>query len=179
MINRVLVICLFVAVGLLFGILAAQYAKEEFRASPVLCIITVFFFLAIFTGISQLVLLRLKTPEVTASIISPLQSDTWGWLIPRKDPTKAGYPLNKDRMTIGRDVKNDILLNDPSVSRVHVEVIKNIDGYLIKDQGSKNGLFVNNQRVEEHQLQEGDSITIGDIDFFYRSSKIEQKNELE
>jgi hypothetical protein len=175
--RKILINCLFVTLGCFLGVLVAQCLRDEFRSPPSVQIIAIFFFLAIAIGIAQIVNLKIDTPGVDIPTPSIHHGMTWGWLIPKNDIKSSGYPLNRERISLGRDVKCDILLNDESVSRIHVELIRVDDGYLIRDQNSRNGLFVNNQRVKEHLLQEGDAISIGDLDFFYRSSSSTKKED--
>lgn len=102
-----------------------------------------------------------KEADVANSIAS-IDSKIWGWLMPEDGAIKSGYPLSKDRFIIGRDVKCDILINDESISRQHAEIMKTERGYRITDMNSKNGVFVNNQRINQHFLQDADRIMIGD-----------------
>lgn len=171
-IRRVLINFIFIVMGCFFGILVAQFMKDNYHSSPALCIFAIILFLAIFIGVAQLLLPRVDriTEEIPDSI--HMRHDaTWGWLIPRNDTAKMRYPLTRDRTVIGRDIKNDILLNDESVSRSHVEIVRTEEGYIMRDMNSKNGLFINNQRVQEHVLCEGDAITIGDLDFLFSYSR--------
>jgi hypothetical protein len=173
--KKILINCLFVALGCFLGVLVAQYLRDELRSPPFIQIIAIFFFLAIAIGIAQIVNLKIETPGVAIPTPSIHHGTTWGWLVPRNDLKSSGYPLNKERISLGRDVKCDIMLNDESISRLHVELIRVDEGYLIRDQSSRNGLFINNQRISEQLLQEGDTISIGDLDFFYRSSIVTKK----
>jgi hypothetical protein len=66
------------------------------------------------------------------------------------------------RLRIGRDASNDIVLNDPSVSRNHAEL--NIQGntVFIRDIGSANGTFINGNRIYDiYQLSEFDIVKLG------------------
>ncbi len=92
----------------------------------------------------------------------------WAWLVPQGMGLKSGFPINKDIMTIGRDVSCDILLNNDLVSRKHAELTRITDGYLLRDLGSTNGIFINGQRVQEKFLNPGDMITIGELQFLFQ-----------
>jgi pSer/pThr/pTyr-binding forkhead associated (FHA) protein len=62
---------------------------------------------------------------------------------------------------IGRGTDSDVVLDDPATSRKHAH-IEFADGkYVLKDQGSANGTLVNDQRVTEKALADGDVIKIG------------------
>lgn len=72
------------------------------------------------------------------------------------------YPLGKESMSLGRDAGNDIVISwDPAVSRRHAVVSVQSGGYMIADQGSSNGTFVNGVRIIESALQAGDVVTVG------------------
>jgi two-component system alkaline phosphatase synthesis response regulator PhoP len=69
-------------------------------------------------------------------------------------------PLS-DRLTIGRDEANDIQLSDPSVSKHHA-VVRLLTGHpVIEDMGSRNGTFINDQRVRTGLLHDGDRLKLG------------------
>jgi hypothetical protein len=75
--------------------------------------------------------------------------------------------LAGERMTIGRSRDCEIVIDDPNVSRRHAEVRKTIDGWLIVDLGSTNGVKVNGRRVEEEILRPGDTITLGLVELSF------------
>ena len=65
-------------------------------------------------------------------------------------------------MTIGRAADQNILpLNDGGVSTKHCEIRAIQGGYQLVDTGSKNGTFVNDKRVKEKALANGDLIAFG------------------
>jgi predicted component of type VI protein secretion system len=72
--------------------------------------------------------------------------------------------LAGERMTIGRSRECELVIDDPNVSRRHAELRKTIDGWLVVDLGSTNGVKVNGRRVHEEVLRPGDSITLGLIE---------------
>ena len=72
------------------------------------------------------------------------------------------FELGNDRTTIGRSRQNDIVLDDQAVSRVHAIVTRDKKGtYRLSDQDSVNGTYLNEQRISEHVLEDGDFIQIG------------------
>ena len=72
-------------------------------------------------------------------------------------------PLEKTEITIGRDVKNDIVINDPEVSRHHARLLLRTNTYVIEDTGSTNGTFINNQRLTSPiPLKAGELIFLGE-----------------
>ena len=63
---------------------------------------------------------------------------------------------------IGRRATSDIVLDDSTVSRRHALVLERGSGYVIADDRSLNGVFVNGERVREAPLRHGDEVRIGD-----------------
>jgi hypothetical protein len=76
------------------------------------------------------------------------------------------YPLDRDRLTIGRAEDASISVNHNSVSRLHCEVHALGDGrYEIVDKGSSNGVRVNGVELKRSIIEEGDVIELGDVRF--------------
>ena len=90
-------------------------------------------------------------------------------------------PINKQKMTIGRDSANDISLDDELVSKTHasLEVMITDDNveYFIQDLNSTNHTFVNDEPVNLHKLRDGDMIRIGMIDFRFVSQSVDEVDE--
>jgi hypothetical protein len=71
----------------------------------------------------------------------------------RKGPLPGKvYDLAKSMLTLGRDVKNDIVINDAEVSRQHVRLVEQEGGYQVEDLASTNGAFINGQRLSAPTL---------------------------
>jgi ABC-type multidrug transport system ATPase subunit/ABC-type multidrug transport system permease subunit len=66
-----------------------------------------------------------------------------------------------DRLTIGRDEGNDVVLDDPNVSRFHAEVLRRDGQMEVRDLTSRNGTRVNGQPARRAALQTGSEIGIG------------------
>lgn len=81
------------------------------------------------------------------------------------------FPIFKDRMTVGRTEDNDIQLRASYVSRRHAVVQSEGGVTRIIDWDSKNGIYVNSERVSEHILSRGDIVTIGNARFRYEELK--------
>ncbi len=71
------------------------------------------------------------------------------------------YLLDEDVVSVGRDSRADIMLDDSTVSRAHAVFRRNGNVFSIADAGSLNGTYVNRNRVDEAVLNNGDEIMIG------------------
>lgn len=84
------------------------------------------------------------------------------------------YTLSKS-VVIGRQDKNDIVIKDPCISGIHAHIIVRDEGIFLKDLGSKNGTFVNGNRLDNNSkslLKDGDKIRTGQVEFlFVKGSK--------
>lgn len=85
-------------------------------------------------------------------------------LVLRTGPTPGKvYNLDKPELTIGRDLNNEIVINDSEVSRRHARLFLQGNNYVIEDLGSTNGTAVNGQRlVGPYVLRPGELITFGE-----------------
>ena len=98
-------------------------------------------------------------------------------LVMRSGPTVGKvYPLEKGELFIGRDLSNDIVINDPEISRRHARLINQGSGFMVEDLGSTNGTFVNGQRlVGPNVLRPGDVVTFGErLSLVFESSDYDQ-----
>ncbi len=84
-------------------------------------------------------------------------------LVIRSGGGRAGetYLLRGERVAIGRHPDAAIFLDDVTVSRNHAYVVREGDGWIIVDEGSLNGTFVNRRRKDRVLLNDGDEIQIG------------------
>ncbi len=70
-------------------------------------------------------------------------------------------PLTLGTHVIGRDPGCAVWVNSPVASRQHAELIFDARGLSVRDLGSRNGTFVNGQKIENTQLADGDEIRVG------------------
>ena len=75
--------------------------------------------------------------------------------------------LDRDPLSIGRSAECDIVIGTHSVSRRHATIRQSDGRFVIQDEGSLNGVFVNGERVDRRELEPGDSVTIGESQFRY------------
>ncbi len=84
------------------------------------------------------------------------------------------FTLNAELLPAGRDSSSRIRLTDTEASRRHAEFVRTADGYRVRDVGSANGTFVNNQSVRDALLQRGYHIQIGQTVLVYTLDRGEQ-----
>lgn len=76
---------------------------------------------------------------------------------------KQIVPLNQDVVKLGRHLDNDIVLHEDAISRFHAEVRLEDGRYVLYDQQSTSGTYVNNQRIEHCVLNSGDVVSLADL----------------
>ncbi len=92
-------------------------------------------------------------------------------LVIRAGGGRAGeiFPLENDRLTVGRRPDSDIFLDDVTVSRDHAILVRRGEDFYLDDCGSLNGTYVNRRRIESHHLSDGDELQIGKYKLAYLS----------
>ena len=80
----------------------------------------------------------------------------------RPDGASTSFTVDGRPLTIGRGPDNGLVLHDGRASRRHARIFSRAGALLLADLGSTNGSWVNDRRVEEMALGEGDRIRIGD-----------------
>ncbi len=71
------------------------------------------------------------------------------------------HPLRAPGLVVGRGTEADLRIDDPGVSRQHVEFLVNGDDLEVVDLGSTNGMLVNGSKVSRAVLHEGTEVKIG------------------
>ena len=94
------------------------------------------------------------------NVISNLPKGEGILLILKGAGVGARYLLDAAQTKLGRDMSNEIILDDITVSRSHALITKS-NGYRIKDLGSLNGSYVNAVAVKESAINAGDEVQIG------------------
>ncbi len=95
-------------------------------------------------------------------------------LIYYKDGFMRKFALDKPRLTIGRGEENDLRIDEPFVSRRHLE-IEVLDAHvLIRDLKSTNGTFLDGLPIETVRLKLGDSFSFKGLDFFLQEGHPEE-----
>ncbi len=91
-------------------------------------------------------------------------------------PATAGQPIplfpnnsGRTQLTVGRSRTNDIVLKKPSISRMHAIITDqpNMDGVVIDDPGSRNGIFVKGHKIDHAYIPPNAMVSFGQSEFFY------------
>ena len=86
----------------------------------------------------------------------------------------TAVPLKRDKFTIGRASECTLRAGSEAISRRHCLIARTDEGWSVQDLGSRNGTFVNDQRIEEETpLCEGDELRVGPLKF--RADRWERK----
>lgn len=111
---------------------------------------------------------QLPLPEVPR----PLQGRQKGRVDPSSpslrlvlQPGGLIFPVHSSEIILGRNGECDILLPRPDVSRRHCRIQKNLDGWVLTDLSSLNGVYVNDIPVKTTQLHQDDRVQIGGFMF--------------
>jgi hypothetical protein len=116
--------------------------------------------------------LALLSPEDRA-VIAEIQSSKGEKamiLIARGANKGSRFLITAEGATIGRSASSSIFLDDVTVSRTHATISKQGNSFLLKDEGSLNGTYINNISVTEHALVSGDEFQIGKFHLLFVGS---------
>jgi hypothetical protein len=93
-----------------------------------------------------------------------------GWFIPLEGRQSGELFQLRGRVTVGTSDDNDIVMQDsPSISGHHCEFVATQGGFKLNDLGSTNGTYVNDKRVNTHDLVDNDNVRLGKVHFKYKS----------
>jgi pSer/pThr/pTyr-binding forkhead associated (FHA) protein len=85
-----------------------------------------------------------------------------GVLVVRAGPQAGLKVLLADHLTrLGRHPDSDVFLDDITVSRRHCEIEHSNGGFVVRDVGSLNGTYLNQKRVEQAPIHNGDELQVG------------------
>ncbi len=89
-----------------------------------------------------------------------------------RGPAKgARFLINQGEVAIGRSTESPVFLDDVTVSRKHAVIESQGGVFTLRDLGSLNGTYLNNQSVSASQLVTGDEIQIGKFHMLFISKK--------
>jgi pSer/pThr/pTyr-binding forkhead associated (FHA) protein len=87
------------------------------------------------------------------------------FLKPLGNPGSVGVKLAQGQITLGRDPGCDIVFTEVSISRRHAEICIEGRSVHLRDLASRNGTFVNGQRITEANPRIGDQISFASVEF--------------
>jgi len=79
------------------------------------------------------------------------------------------FNLNRPQIVIGRSSKADIQIDQEAVSRNHCKIMNTGNAIMLRDMGSTNGTYVNDEMIDEYVLRDGDFIKVGRCIFKFLS----------
>lgn len=85
------------------------------------------------------------------------------------DGEERRFHLTRDRVVLGRDRQCDLRVALPSVSVRHCEIVTGAGQARLKDLGSETGTFHNGARIEQAELADDDTVTVGSVTFVVRT----------
>jgi hypothetical protein len=92
-------------------------------------------------------------------------------LVIRSGGGRAGesFPVEGERITVGRRPDSDIFLDDVTVSRDHALLIRRGSEWFLDDCGSLNGTYVNRRRIDSQKLADRDELQVGKYKLTFRA----------
>jgi len=87
--------------------------------------------------------------------------------------------LDKDRISVGREAHNHIVVDDPAVAGEHAQIIPVGNDHILEDLRTATGTIVNGNRVDRHILQHGDVIELGGFYLRYLNPRVSGTVDLE
>ena len=87
------------------------------------------------------------------------------------------FPLDKERIILGRKPENDIQVDNLAVSGQHAAIITILNDSFLEDLDSTNGTYVNGKLVKKHALKNGDVITIGKHELKYVNDEASDEDD--
>ena len=110
---------------------------------------------------------------------SPKDAGTYFRLVTLTGATKGeAFVLLGNRIVIGRGEKADVRINDAKASREHCEITKVGDSWVATDLGSQNGVLINDKKITQQALSEGDKLIVGQTVFKFAKVEVSSKNKV-
>jgi hypothetical protein len=89
------------------------------------------------------------------------------------------FPLDRSVINIGRNPENQIVLEDPRISRNHAQIRSVREHYVVFDLNSSGGTLVNGKRISQHTLMPGDVISLAGFPLIYGEDAVSQPDGAE
>ena len=113
---------------------------------------------------------RTSLNAADAAAVDALPAGSALLVVQRGPGAGSRYLLDSDLSTVGRHPESDIFLDDITVSRRHVEFRREGENFRVHDVGSLNGTYLNGDRVDDAELQNGDEVRIGKFRLMFFAS---------
>ena len=107
---------------------------------------------------------------VDAAAVDALPAGHALLVVQRGPGSGSRFLLDSDLVNAGRHPDSEIFLDDVTVSRRHAEFRRSGAGYTVSDVGSLNGTYVNRDRIDSVELNDGDEVQIGKYRLVFFSS---------
>jgi hypothetical protein len=104
------------------------------------------------------------TKRIDVERVKPVAMPTVSLEVLNGDQAGRRFVLKRGMASIGRGLENDVVIEDPSVSRHHAQIKHRHGQFCLFDLDSTNGTRLNGLPVAESVLGNGDRITLGDVD---------------
>jgi hypothetical protein len=93
-----------------------------------------------------------------------------GWIVPLNGPNQfQTFKLQAGATKIGTGGPAHVVVNDGFMSTEHCQIVMSPAGFVLVDGGSTNGTYVNERKVDKHELVDNDVITMGKTSFRFKS----------
>jgi pSer/pThr/pTyr-binding forkhead associated (FHA) protein len=115
---------------------------------------------------------RTSLNAADAAAVDALPAGSALLVVQRGPGAGSRYLLDTDLSTVGRHPESDIFLDDITVSRRHVEFRRDDGTFRVHDVGSLNGTYLNGDRVDDAELQNGDEVRIGKFRLIFFASDV-------
>ncbi len=115
---------------------------------------------------------RTSLNAADAAAVDALPAGSALLVVQRGPGAGSRYLLDTELSTVGRHPESDIFLDDITVSRRHVEFRREDENFRVHDVGSLNGTYLNGDRVDDAELQNGDEVRIGKFRLIFFASDV-------
>ena len=110
-----------------------------------------------------------STQVISTGGVQPSRGQTTAQLVLETPDGPHAFPIETNLVTIGRGLNNDLIVEDPRVSRQHSQIRFKSRRYFIGDLGSTNGTYVNGAQVTTDQvLHDGDTVSFGGLEMRFQ-----------
>jgi Inner membrane component of T3SS, cytoplasmic domain len=106
------------------------------------------------------------------------KGEVCGWLVALNGQHKGeDFRLRVGKNVLGTAADCDVVLTDKKISRKHATIRYEGGEFQIADLDSSNGTFVNDEKVQKHDLIDNDILKLGDIEFEFKCRALREKRE--